>query len=87
MIFTRADFVSVPRKTGGSRVIHHKLELLHSSLLTGLIFKSGILHRIPANERCLQARFEPRVGVSWGFSLGNYSRRGALHIRRRLSSP
>jgi hypothetical protein len=34
--------------------------------LTGLIFKSGILLRIRANERCLQARFEPRVRLSLG---------------------
>jgi len=46
--------------------IHHKLDFLHLSLLGGLIFKSGILLRIPANEGCLQARFEPRVRVSWG---------------------
>jgi hypothetical protein len=64
-VFARADCVSVQGKLGGTREHSPQIELLHLSLLIGLIFKSGILLRIPADERCLQARFEPRVRVSW----------------------
>jgi hypothetical protein len=63
MIFTLADLVGVQGKLGEAG---SSSQIGTSSFvsLTGLIFKFGILHRIPANERCLQARFEPHVRVS-----------------------